>query len=153
MSTNDLDWLLTPGAKEPGKTKAQKRRDEKERRRHEALEAQKKAEEALHRAAEAMALWEPQAIVRIFYQTSCSCGRRFLVPEIYPQSLPVEPLIRFQHKRTGEIWEKRCKAGNVPPGLPLVHRELSASTPCCPECHEEEELSSLLGSPQLDLFH
>lgn len=152
MST-DLDWLLDPEVKSLGKTKAQKRREEKARRSKELQVKMAEVEEAFHQAVENMALWEPVALVQILYEVTCSCGEYAEIPEVFPRGVPPSPLVRFKHKRSGQLWEKRVKPHSLPAGLPRTVRLIPATSSYCAWCLSLEERGEASLSPsQLSLF-
>lgn len=141
--SNDLNWLLEPGAKPPTVTKAAKRRAEKAAKAWEAKKEEERAIHALQRAVDAMSVWTPIATVSIFYATRCACGTEFEVPEVSPLGIQSQHLVRFVHKYTGAIWEKRCDSGNVPTGLPHLLRKIDATCPLCPACAKEGNFAQL----------
>jgi hypothetical protein len=101
--------------------------------------------QAAKKARKKVSPWHPTAIILPVLRHHCkSCQAEFTSPG-------GPPLVRFEHKRNGTIWETSGHPSQQNPNLPQQIRVIDLEVEVCQECFSTTPILSEPGSPQLPL--
>ena len=115
----------------------------------EAKAAKKSLEEIIAQAAQQarkkVSPWHPTAVVLPVIRHHCrACQSEFTSPG-------GSPLVRFEHKKNGTIWETSGHPSQQNPNLPKHIRIIEIEVEVCPECFSQTPLLFEPDSPQTPL--
>lgn len=134
----DLWTLIESGAFRDGRphlplSNRQKKLLEKKKRSEELAKTLRIQEEKQKAQLRSMQNWTPVSRVLVLLRSTCACGQVHIYPETF--ITPPQPLVRYEHKANGGVWEKRLDKGDSIPGdLPTSTRILEVHSDHCTSC-------------------
>ena len=109
--------------------------------------AKKSLEETIAQAAKQarkkVSPWHPTAVILPVLRHHCkACQSEFTSPG-------GAPLVRFEHRKNGTIWETAGHPSQQNPNLPKQIRIIEIEVEVCPECFSQTPILSESDSPQI----
>lgn len=78
--------------------------------------------------------WIAEAAVLVETVVTCTCGTEYSVPA------SDAPLVRFRHRRRGDLWEVAQHPALLRPDLPRETRQIYGTCQVCPNCWQDTDV-------------